>query len=101
MNWIKTDTSNVSKTVLGTWTNYPDNTARSLSSKAGHSGLRREMCSQTMKPAHRGMYVSTQMNRTYCTEKAVVSEYPVQRHNGKKDQSISRGCELLHSKRGG
>ena len=30
MNWIKTDTSNVSKTVLGTWTNYPDNTARSL-----------------------------------------------------------------------
>lgn len=27
------------------------------------------MYGQTMKPAHRGMYVSTQMKRTYCTEK--------------------------------
>ena len=24
MNWIKMDTSHVSRTVLDTWTNYPD-----------------------------------------------------------------------------
>lgn len=44
-----------------------------------------------MKLAHRGMYVSTQMKRTYCTEKVVVSEYPVRRNNGKKTNPSAEG----------
>lgn len=51
-----------------------------------------------MKLAHRGVYVRTQMKRTYCTGKVVV-KYPARRHNSKRDQSNGRGCELLYSKK--
>ena len=54
----------------------------------------RERCSQTIleqhELAHRSMYVSTQMKGTYCTEKVVVSECPVRRHNGEKDSYVVR-----------